>query len=271
MLERVALVDGEFLRGLCADFERQTNIEIFSNILWERVRFGSRRVFFYDSLPVRKGNQNQTDFELELECRVAELNKIRSTTDFHVRDGVSRLRRTQNRREQKGVDILLAIDAMRFAFQGTAQQLTIVTSDMDFFPVFEALQQTSCRGVLRYQADKTSDELIYCADEATPIFFQELINWCNNETVRRLFGAFEKIDNFDRNNYFEFVSENGQPIWIRFDEISAHYYIVVRRGKYDYGMRSTPLSLVVEETLRQHGGGPVDGSPKEIVASISNS
>ncbi len=64
-----------------------------------------------------------------------------------MRTGTSRYRKKRGL-EQKGVDILLAIEAYQNAVQGNMDIVEILTSDLDFYPVFDALVQTRVKAHL---------------------------------------------------------------------------------------------------------------------------
>lgn len=175
---KITLIDGEFLKGFCRHWTDRVGFEFFKNLNWNSVSESASRTFYYDSLPAQRSNQTDSEFRAEYEAKIAELDHIRSQRWYHVKDGVSRYRRRDRKREQKGVDILLAIDAVQMATQGLADEITIPTSDTDFFPVFEMMNQTKCRGILRYQRGRSSDELVFAADQSAPIELRELAHWC---------------------------------------------------------------------------------------------
>ena len=70
--------------------------------------------------------------------------------------------------EQKAVDILLALDVYRHAIQGNMETAIIVTCDLDFAPVLEALLETRVRTRLWFDPKKTSNLLRDAADVAEP-------------------------------------------------------------------------------------------------------
>lgn len=178
------LIDGAFLEKLLRQYSTCLNIDLLSRIRWPALSSGAHRTIFYDALPVRKSSQSKEDFEAVEERKIVFLNKLRAIPNVHVRDGITRLRTKSKGRaigevlEQKGVDTWIAVDAMHHALTGLADMLEIFTSDSDLYPVFEALQNTRCRGVLRYQHSRAPQELIYAADIATPITSNEILGWC---------------------------------------------------------------------------------------------
>ncbi|MCP4383725.1 MAG: NYN domain-containing protein [Hyphomicrobiales bacterium] len=105
---------------------------------------------------------------MELERKAEEFRQIALTQNFSVRLALTR---RGPKRQQKGVDVLLAIECLMHAVRNNIDEATIITSDLDFFPLFEALLQTKTKSFLRYQIGKASSELVEAADYAVPVTF----------------------------------------------------------------------------------------------------
>jgi uncharacterized LabA/DUF88 family protein len=170
------LIDGDFLRKLCADYSREIGFDIWGNINWSHIT-QKQRTFFYDSLPVKKSSQTEKEFDEAFSERAGELDRLSRLPDLFVKNGASRFNKKEGLK-QKGVDILLATDAILFAHRGIADELHIYTNDLDFFPVFEALQSTSCRGRLYHSHERPPSDLIPFADSAEPVGFNFLLEAC---------------------------------------------------------------------------------------------
>lgn len=67
-----------------------------------------------------------------------------------MRTGFSRYRRKRGQ-EQKGVDVLLAVDVLQHAYRGSMDRADLITSDLDFVPLFDALTQTRVSSRLFFQ------------------------------------------------------------------------------------------------------------------------
>ena len=80
---------------------------------------------------------------------------------------------------QKGVDILLAVDVYQHAASGNIESADIVASDLDFYPLFEALLQTPVRTTLWFDLDKTAPDLVRTADQARPLDLQKWLSWAS--------------------------------------------------------------------------------------------
>jgi hypothetical protein len=68
------------------------------------------------------------------------------------------------------------------AIRNDIDEATVYTSDLDFFPLFEALLQSKTRSHLGYQIGKTSLELIQAADYAEPLTFVDFNSWLSVDT-----------------------------------------------------------------------------------------
>ncbi len=170
-------IDGEFFRRFLDEMkevarsEGHDNMEIYLSLVGRRYD----RVFFYDAYPERKKDQSESEFQLELENTKQYFSKVATTQNFSVRPALTS--RSEKRRQQKGVDVLLAIECLTHALRNNIDQATIMTSDLDFYPLFEALLQTKTKSVLRYQISKTSTELVQAADFAHPLTFSDFNRW----------------------------------------------------------------------------------------------
>jgi hypothetical protein len=106
--------------------------------------------------------------------------------------------------EQKGVDVLLAIEVLQHAVQGNMDIATIATSDLDFFPIFEALVQTRVKTELICDPVFTPRELMYAADMVQPLNAVTFRNWCKQEYQAK----------------FTLVTRGVEPDWKPDDELS---------------------------------------------------
>lgn len=177
-MEKYAFIDAGFFRQLLSFYSGETNVDIFEGINWQQLSSFGRRVFWYDALPAKKKAQSEVEYQETVSKKLEELNFIDQQDGIFVKTGVSRFRQRDNRIEQKGVDVLLAVDALQCAYKNLADEVHIYSSDLDFFPVFEALQATQTRGHLHYQPDRTSEELRRVADGSHPFTVTRALSVC---------------------------------------------------------------------------------------------
>jgi hypothetical protein len=66
----------------------------------------------------------------------------------------------------------------KHASTGQITESHVMTTDVDFFPLFEALQQTRAISFLHCFPSETSDELMYLADRVVPVNPFRVLHWC---------------------------------------------------------------------------------------------
>jgi uncharacterized LabA/DUF88 family protein len=182
------LIDGPFLYRLCSDVAGLAAVDEFQLDLYN-LSGGAYRTIYYDALPVRKDNQSAEDFANAEAQKLDFLNRIRAFRAYQVRDGMTRLKtKTSGNRmsqvlEQKGVDTWIAVDAVRLAFTGIADEVEILTADSDLYPAFEAIQMTKARGTLIFEVGRAAPELIYSADFSNSISLNEVISWIGKSSL----------------------------------------------------------------------------------------
>lgn len=113
------------------------------------------RMFFYDAIDDNAVEPEKSNFQTYLE-KVEQIPYVAVTTGF-VRPG------KKKPREQKGVDVQIAVDALEAAWSGRADAIILVAGDADFCPLAEAVRRTGAfMIVIGYPA--MSSELRYSAD-----------------------------------------------------------------------------------------------------------
>ena len=100
----------------------------------------SRRAFYYDCLDnIQKQGENQADFNARVHQKEAYLDSIRSLEGFHVKEGFLQPGRNK---QQKEVDVLLAVDMMWHAFHRNMTRAVLISGDRDFKPVVQSVAQS---------------------------------------------------------------------------------------------------------------------------------
>ena len=77
------------------------------------------------------------------------------------------------------VDVQLAVDALLMASRGLFGSVTLITGDLDFKPLVNALVDMGVDVHLTYPAGETSEELIAAADSAAPLSINQVQGWLN--------------------------------------------------------------------------------------------
>jgi uncharacterized LabA/DUF88 family protein len=134
------------------------------------------KVFYYDAVPVHKKNGETAEQFAELQSeKNAELDFIYDQNGYHVRSGEMRKRERRNGHEQKMVDVQLAVDMLGYAYRGVVRRITLLTSDLDFKPLVEAVVETGVDIHVLYEHGHTNPALPRAADISTAIDIHTVI------------------------------------------------------------------------------------------------
>lgn len=100
---------------------------------------------------------------------------------FHVFEGVAFGRKKRIR--QKGIDIMIAVDMLRHSFRKNMDKAALLTGDLDFKPLLEALNLEGMYTTVYYSNESISKELLFAADDNFKITIQKLYEW-STDTFR---------------------------------------------------------------------------------------
>lgn len=171
-------IDGEYVRqgiqqmGLSGEFDPTVLYWPIArqNVMDLPMRAG--RYFVYDAFD--PNNPAHAD-------RQAYLRHIEQLEDVTVRTGYMRRSSRAHRRQQKGVDVQLAVDALEAARSGSIGVVALVTGDGDFAPLVEAVQRAGPHIFVFGFKESIADELREVADRVR--FLEDipeplvLLNW----------------------------------------------------------------------------------------------
>lgn len=170
-MAQFAYVDGAYLSRCLDDFSKTFGGDL-GKIRFNRLRefLSASKLFYYDSLQdIQLEGEPEADFKQRVAQQEKQFAEIGAHEYVHVRfgtlsgNGLKGKRRA--RREQKEVDVLLAVDVLTHAFRGSADVAVILAGDADFRPVVDTLVQLgkevwvvadpdSCSPLLRESADR---------------------------------------------------------------------------------------------------------------------
>jgi uncharacterized LabA/DUF88 family protein len=137
------------------------------------------------NLTTRKASESETDWQSRRDQKDELFNKLSMSPKIHVRSGISRYRKRRGL-EQKGVDILLATEALQHSTLGNIDTACFILSDLDFYPIFDALVQNRVKSTLYYDPHKTSRDLIYAADVSIALNAAVLYPWLRADLQSRV-------------------------------------------------------------------------------------
>src|SRR5438067_5819506 len=99
--------------------------------------FNARRVFLYDCLDdVQKAGESKADFDARVQQQQDYFDAIDKVDGVHVCYGVLSHGR---KRQQKEVDVLLAVDMLTHSFSKNMDEAVLLSGDRDFRPVVESV------------------------------------------------------------------------------------------------------------------------------------
>jgi len=131
---------------------------------WQGERMALSRVFVYDAVSETATATDRVD---------RWLTRNDEQMDVHVRRGQLILDRRNQPKRQKGVDVQLAVDALRFASSGVLDVALFLAADADFAPLLEAVRDAGplvavcCfRGKLSDRLREAADRIGYLPDDA---------------------------------------------------------------------------------------------------------
>src|SRR5260370_13114879 len=168
-------IDGEYLRQIHREVMRDFfGVEGELDIFEAKRQAEAVRAFFYDSI-----DHTPRQGETEESCRapIAPLQNFFARTGalsgVHVRLGTV----AGKRRRQKEVDILLATDMLTHGFNGSMGTAVLLSGDLDFRPIIEALVRHGVFVEVWYHRTSIAAELPGAADFGREIRFRQLYSW----------------------------------------------------------------------------------------------
>lgn len=122
------------------------------------------KVFYYDALPRRRENEQEAEYLTRISGERRLLDELSQLDRFHVYEGDVRRSSARRGPEQKKVDVMIAVDMLSHTFRRNMQEATLLTSDLDFRPLIDALVQEGMEVTLWYPPGDTTRDLIVAAD-----------------------------------------------------------------------------------------------------------
>ena len=150
-------IDGGYLRRKLDDLERGKEWDVgvyvtnifnnFSSVF----RFELIRAYYYDAIC-----EKEKDPELYEQSRKL-FDSIDQKDNIEVKKGTLII--SQKRKEQKGVDILIAIDMLTKAYNNHYDVAILLCGDRDFIPLIRAVKDMTGKRMYGVSIEKCPDEL----------------------------------------------------------------------------------------------------------------
>jgi uncharacterized LabA/DUF88 family protein len=267
--ETYAFIDGAYFREVTREliqkmFRVEAEIDyrsLFMSLYRSAPQLPLRRVFYYDCLDdIQKNGESTKDCETRVQTQKAVFDLIQSTEGFHVRLGS--LSGKGNRKRQKKVDVLLAVEALDHAFRKNMAQVCLITGDLDFSPLVESLVKLGTYVKVMYEPRSAARELYAAADVAYPIQLVDVHNWSSADFRQRHplpgglangarpAGAVLKTGTA-QNKLVELYGQNGMyriyaPVWDHHSlEVNFPDFVLLERY---FGMMYAPIEWNVQIT-----------------------
>jgi NYN domain len=133
------------------------------------------RAYFYDCIDeLKKDSETDAEFQGRRDAQNEMISRMRARPGMHLRPGT--LSRGRNR-TQKEVDVLLAVDMLTHGFNRNMTHAILVTGDLDFRPVVEALVRSGVFVNVWYEKRSAAKDLPAAADFGQELNWQSLYNW----------------------------------------------------------------------------------------------
>ncbi len=185
-------IDGGYLRSVYRDrFEPifGPGYPIDYRIVMET--YSATRSFYYDCID---DNRRDDETDEELQKRVEAQEKLFASIDkvegMHVCYGHLAPSSKKKHKQQKEVDVALAVDMLTHSFYKNISQAVLLSGDRDFKPVVESAVRLGTRVRVSYDPRSGSKELARAADYETEIDLVALCRWIKFEKYETRDGHF---------------------------------------------------------------------------------
>jgi uncharacterized LabA/DUF88 family protein len=239
-------IDGEYLRRNYTECVRPwfgSDGEIdFAQV---KAVFEAERAFFYDALDDREREGESTqDYDARVASQRVGFNRIQELNGYFVRLGSLGGR---DKKQQKKVDILLAVEALDHAVRRNMDRAILLSGDRDFEPLVHSLVQLGIRVEVAGDKKNTSPFLRHAADTYRRLSFDTYLNWSSAQLQTRFPVSIRKINMPpDRARVIETGLLSGKEITFRTCDSPAVYYVFAK----DYHRQGHHLCMEYNEQER---------------------
>lgn len=131
------------------------------------------RTFYYYCSPY-KSRQPTPEEETRYASHQRFIGFLQTLDRFELRQGRLAYRGQDSNTgqpilEQKGIDVMLALDLVRIANSHQIQKAVLLTSDSDFVPAIRMAKDEGMEVILYYEPGHVHADMLQCCDVAKPI------------------------------------------------------------------------------------------------------
>ena len=170
-------IDGGCLDSLLVNLSEGLFDGTAIEISYSQLASGYQKVFYYDCLPAQRSNENEADYQERIKPKIRLFNHLKSLDGFHVYEGTARYRDKRRGQEQKQVDIMITVDMLMHSVRRNMHEATLLTGDLDFKPLIDALVQEGMHVSLWYPKGRTNYELVDAADSRKALTINTVNSW----------------------------------------------------------------------------------------------
>lgn len=160
---RYLFIDGAYLRKVLEKFSSQFFRGISIPINPAALTAGFRKSFYYDCLPARRDGESDEAFTIRSNDAKVLFESLRAASGVHVFEGTTT--GVPGRQRQKQIDVAIAVDMLTHSHRQNMTQATLLTGDLDFKPVVDALVRDGMWVTIWCEPSSSSKELWLSADE----------------------------------------------------------------------------------------------------------
>lgn len=180
MSQRYLFVDGGHLRLHYRDHMRAFFGSLPPPLDYEALVVEARctKLFFYDSVDRRADQAAVAEAD-------AELARIHRTPNCHVRQGTVRRGKKRRGRQQKQVDVLLAVEMLTHGFRRNFDDAVLLSGDLDFKPAVDNLVNLGLRIEVWYARRTAAAALLDAADARRELTLRDFFRWSGEAFMER--------------------------------------------------------------------------------------
>lgn len=173
-------------------------------------------VYFYDCIDdLRKPSESDAAYKARLDRQAHGFQAIGLLDGFFLRLGS--VRGSPNNKRQEEVDVLLAVDMLTHAHRRSTERMTLVSGDLDFKPVVEAVVELGVRIAVACEAKGGSVDLALAADRRQLLSLASLWQMstgCRHERSEALFSEGHGHKWFDSGPRIKVAQTVHGPVYI---------------------------------------------------------
>ena len=174
MAANYLFIDGGCLRNAIAEIGQRYAAGKTLKLDYGGLTSGFQKIFYYDALPSKHASETDSAYRERLSKAVQFHDNLAALDRFHVYEGDTRRSPSLRKQEQKKVDVMIAVDMLMHSFRRNMDRATLLTGDLDFKPLIDALVSNGTYVTLWYPPKSTSKELIASADERRQLDVQSI-------------------------------------------------------------------------------------------------